>query len=253
MLKWIFAVSAALLSIARPASAATDDGVERGRKEFVSSCGFCHGDDATGSRGPDLIRSSLVNHDEKGELLFPVVHDGRPDKGMPGLPLTHQQVSDISVFLHARVKESMATNHVPGDYPIEKLLTGDAKAGQAYFNGAARCNTCHSPTGDLAGLAGKYSPLDLQSKFLYPPGLNSKDTRSTAIVTLPSGKTFSGNVEYLDEFDVAIRDASGTYRSWPREHTKVEVHDPLEAHRELMKKYTDADVHNLFAYLETLK
>jgi cytochrome c oxidase cbb3-type subunit III len=249
-LKWIFAVAAALLAMA-PADA--DDrpdpaAVERGRKEFGSSCGFCHGNDATGNRGPDLIRSSLVNHDERGELIGPLVHDGRPDKGMPGLPLTAQQISDISAFLHFRVKETMATNRVPGDYPLEKLLAGDAKAGLAYFNGPGGCSTCHSPTRDLAGIAGKYTPLELQSRFLYPSG-----AQSTAVVTLPSGKAVSGTLEYLDEFDVALRDVSGTWHSWPRQGAKVEVHDPLEAHRQLMKKYSDADVHNLFAYLETLK
>jgi cytochrome c oxidase cbb3-type subunit 3 len=251
--KWIFAVAAGFLAMALTASAEADDrpdpaAVERGRKEFGSSCGFCHGNDATGNRGPDLIRSALVNHDEHGELIGPLVHSGRPDKGMPGLPLTSQQISDISSFLHFRVKETMATNRVPGDYPLEKLLTGDAKAGLAYFNGPGGCSGCHSPKGDLAGIAGKYSPLELQSRFLYPRG-----AKPAANVTLSSGKVFSGALEYMDEFDVAIRDASGTYHSWPRAGAKVDVHDPLEAHRQLMKKYADADVHNLFAYLETLK
>src|SRR5947209_7084320 len=108
--------------------------VERGRKEFISSCGFCHGNDATGNRAPDLIRSSLLNHDEHGELLGPLIHDGRPDKGMPGLPLNSQQVSDITTFLHERLQEAMRSARVPGNYPVEKLLTGDAKAGAAYFN-----------------------------------------------------------------------------------------------------------------------
>jgi cytochrome c oxidase cbb3-type subunit III len=239
--KWIFVAASAFLALGA-------DDAERGRKEFGSSCGFCHGNDATGNRGPDLIRSSLVNHDEHGELIGPLVRDGRPDKGMPGLTLTAQQISDISAFLHFRVKETMATNRVPGDYALEKLLTGDAKAGLAYFNGAGGCVGCHSPKGDLAGIAGKYPPLELESRFLYPKG-----AKPAASITLPSGKTASGTLEYMDEFDVAIRDGAGTYRSWPRAGAKVEVRDPLDAHRELMKKYTDADVHNLFAYLETLK
>jgi cytochrome c oxidase cbb3-type subunit III len=251
--KWIFGAAAALQAMTLTPPAVADDrpdpaAVERGRKEFGSSCGSCHGNDATGNRGPDLIRSSLVNHDEHGELIGPLVHDGRPDKGMPGLPLTAQQISDISAFLHFRVKEAMATNRVPADYPLEKLLTGDAKAGLAYFNGPGGCATCHSPRGDLAGIAGKYPPLELQSRFLYP-----RSAHSMAVVTLGSGKAVSGALEYLDEFEVAIRDASGAWHSWPREGVIVEVHDPLAAHRELMKKYSDADVHNLFAFLETLK
>jgi cytochrome c oxidase cbb3-type subunit 3 len=222
--------------------------VERGRKEFVSSCGFCHGNDATGNRAPDLIRSPLVNHDEHGELLGPLILTGRPDKGMPGVPLNPQQISDVSTFLHNRVEEAMRSNGVSRDYPVEKLLTGNVREGQAYFNGAGKCSGCHSPTGDLAGIARKYSPIDLQSRFLYP-----RAPRSTVTVTLPSGKTISGTLVHLDEFDVALRDSSGEYYSWLCSVVKVEVHDPLEAHRELMKKYSDTDVHNIFAYLETLK
>jgi cytochrome c oxidase cbb3-type subunit 3 len=242
----VFVALAAVQGLAadRPDPAA----VERGRKEFVSACGFCHGNDATGNRAPDLIRSGLVNHDEHGELIGPLIKNGRPDKGMPGVPFTPQQISDVTTFLHERVQEAMRSNGVPGNYPVKRLLTGNAKAGEAYFNGAGKCNSCHSPTGDLAGVARKYSAIDLQSRFLYP-----RAPRSTATVTLPSGKTISGTVLHQDEFDIAIRDSSGEYHSWPRDGLRVDIHDPLEAHRELMKKYTDTDVHNLFAYLVTLK
>lgn len=242
----VFLIGAAAQAIAadRPDPAA----VERGRKQYVSSCGFCHGNDATGNRAPDLIRSPLVNHDEHGNLLGPLILNGRPDKGMPGVPLNAQQISDVATFLHARVDEALHSAHVPGDYPVARLLTGDAKAGLAYFNGAGKCHSCHSPTGDLAGIARKYSPIDLQSRFLYP-----RAQRPTATVTLPSGRVVAGTLAHLDEFDVAVRDASGKYYSWARETVKVDVHDPLQTHRELMKQYTDTDVHNIFAYLETLK
>jgi cytochrome c oxidase cbb3-type subunit 3 len=222
--------------------------VERGRKEYIAACGFCHGNDATGNRAPDLIRSPLVNHDEKGNLLGPVIREGRPDKGMPGLRMTDQQISDIAAFLHFRRAEALASAHVPKDYPVAKLLTGDAQAGKAYFEGAGGCKSCHSPTGDLTGLAKKFSPIELQARFLYPRG-----ARPTATVTLPSGQQITGQLAHLDEFDVAVRDGSGWYRSWPRKRVQVEIRDPLKAHRDLLAKYTDADIHNLFAYLESLK
>lgn len=222
--------------------------VERGRKEFIASCGFCHGNDATGNRAPDLIRSPLVSHDENGNLIGPIIREGRPDKGMPGLPMTAQQISDIATFLHFRRMEARGSSHVPADYPVAKLLTGDAQAGKAYFEGAGGCKSCHSPTGDLAGVAKKYSPIDLESRFLYPRG-----ARRTAIVTPPDGKQITGELVHLDEFDVAVRDATGWYQSWPRKRVNVEIRDPLKAHRDLLAKYTDADIHNLFAYLESLK
>ncbi len=221
--------------------------VARGRTAFIASCGFCHGNDASGNRAPDLIRSPLVNHDENGTLIGPVIKNGRPDKGMPGFPMSQQQISDIVTFLHARVKESLSSAHVPSDYPVEKLLTGNAAQGKAYFNGAGGCARCHSPTGDLAGVAKKYSPIDLQSRFLYPRGKQPNVTVKTA-----SGQVFQGKAVHIDEFDIAMRDRSGQYRSWPRDRVEVQIEDPLEAHRELLSKYTAADVHNIFAYLETL-
>lgn len=224
--------------------------VERGKVEFKSSCGFCHGDDATGSRAPDLIRSPLVNHDSGGNLISPVIHNGRPDKGMPAFPnLKENQIADIVAFLHSQAYEALHSAHVPGDYPLAKLLTGDAEKGKAYFNGEGGCSGCHSPSGDLARIASKYRPIDLQQRFVYPAGQAAR----TAVVTLADGSTFEGVVKHLDEFNVAIAGKDGWYRSWPRDQVKVVVRDPLEAHRELTAKYTDADMHNLFAYLETLR
>ncbi len=224
---------------------------ERGRSQFKSSCGFCHGEDATGNRAPDLVRSVTVGHDVHGDLLAPLIRNGIPDKGMPAFStLTARQISDIATFLHQRARDAIATNHVPADYPLAKLLTGNANAGKVYFNGAGGCSGCHSPTGDLAGIAGKYSPLELQQRFLYP---GAKAAKPTAIVTLPDGSKVEGTVMHVDEFSIAITGKDGWYRSWDTSRVKVEIHDPLAGHRALMPKYTDADIHNLFAYLETLK
>ncbi|HLY19272.1 MAG TPA: c-type cytochrome [Bryobacteraceae bacterium] len=220
----------------------------RGQKEFAQSCGFCHGEDATGARAPDLVRSPLVNRDSGGELIGPVIRNGRPDNGMPALPLPDNTIQDIVYFLHQRVKQAAGSSRVGGDYPIERLLTGDADAGRAYFNGAGKCATCHSPTGDLAGIAKKYAPLYLEERILAP-----RRGVVTLTVTTPAGEQISGKMAHLDEFSVALRDESGWYHSWSREKVKVEVHDPLQAHHELLGKYTDTDIHNLFAYLETLK
>lgn len=229
--------------------AAAPGNLENGRKEFGSKCGFCHGPDASGSRAPDLIRSALTAHDEDGNLLGPVIRQGRPDKDMPAFPsLSATQLADIVAFIHAQQIAALRTNSVPGDYPIEKLLTGDAKAGQSYFNGAGGCAGCHSPEGDLKGIAKKFTPLNLQSRFLYPGG-----AAMTATVTTADGKQVRGKVARVDDFEIAVRDADGWYHSWPRSRVKVEIVDPLKAHRELLDQYSDKDVHNLFAYLETLQ
>ena len=235
-------------SLARPQSDSQDPAVERGHKQFEQACGFCHGPDATGARGPDLVRSPLVAHDVKGDQIGEVIRRGRPDKGMPPMPVTDQQVIDIAAYLHARVAEALRSAHVPRSYPIEKLLTGNAEAGKAYFNGAGGCKNCHSPTGDLAAIASKYSPIDLEARMLYPGGRHT-----IAVVTLPTGEQVKGPLAHVDDFEIALRDGSGWYRSFSRDRVKVELQDPLAAHRELLDKLTQADVHNLFAYLESLK
>jgi cytochrome c oxidase cbb3-type subunit 3 len=233
---------------ARPQADTEDPAIDRGRKQFGQACGFCHGPDATGARGPDLVRSPLVAHDVKGDLIGEVIHNGRPDKGMPAMPLPDAQVSEIAAFLHARATEALRSSGLPSAYPVEKLLTGNADAGKAFFNGAGGCSKCHSPTGDLDKVATKYSPIELEARMLYPDGRHT-----TAIVTLPSGEQIKGPVAHVDDFVVSLHDASGWYRSFARDSVKVELQDPLAAHREMLGKLTQADVHNLFAYMETLK
>jgi cytochrome c oxidase cbb3-type subunit III len=233
---------------ASPQSDTPDPAVERGHKTFQQSCGFCHGPDATGARGPDLVRSPLVAHDVKGDKIGEVIRLGRPDKGMPAMPLSDQQVLDIAGYLHARAAEALSSSSVPSKYPLEKLLTGNPEAGKMFFNGAGGCKSCHSPTGDLAAVATKYSPVDLQSHMLYPGG-----KRTTVVVTLPSGEQVKGPLAHADDFVIAMHDASGWYRSFSRDQVKVELHDPLAAHRDLLDKLTQSDIHNLFAYLASLK
>jgi cytochrome c oxidase cbb3-type subunit 3 len=238
-----------LISRAVPDPAA----VERGQKTFAANCGFCHGSNAQGGdTGPDLVRSPLALDDERGDKIGPVILQGRANKGMPAFHLPAEQIQDIAAFLRSRQQAAIDRNA----YAILNVVTGDAQKGREYFNGEGRCNTCHSPTGDLAGVAKKYDAVTLQSRFLYPRPRPSdaQPIRSQITVTLASGQTFSGALEYQDDFNIALRDAAGEYRSFSRDpRLKIDVRDPLAAHAELLKKYTDADMHNLLAYLVTLK
>jgi cytochrome c oxidase cbb3-type subunit III len=222
---------------------------ERGGKLYGPNCAFCHGERATGADGPDLVRSPLVLHDEKGDLIGPVLLKGRADKGMQAFStLTAGQVRDIAEFLHLKVE--LAANR--GTYRTLNVVTGDAKKGETYFNSAGGCNACHSPTGDLAHVASRYQPDVLQNRFLWPGGFGSGVRKVT--VTLPNGETFSGTPKRIDDFTVSLTDASGNYHSWPRSGgLQVALEDRLAAHRRLLGKYTDADIHDLTAYLVTLK
>jgi cytochrome c oxidase cbb3-type subunit 3 len=219
-----------------------------GKAIFQQNCGFCHGQGARGTSGPDLIRSPLVNHDAGGDLIGQVVHNGRPDKGMPAFNLPDSQVHQIAVFLHQQAKlASTVASRIPSDYPLEQLLVGNASAGKEYFDGAGKCTQCHSTTGDLAHIASKYKPLELQSRIAFPYG-----AKSTATVTEQSGRQFTGEVVYADEFFVTVL-SNGARRTWDRRIAKIELRDPLAAHVALLTQYTDKEIHDLFAYLESLK
>jgi len=226
------------------------EAVQRGRDQFGQSCAFCHGPNANGgAHGPSLIRSGVVRHDENGNLIGAVIRDGRPDQGMPPIQLSQNQVADIVIFLRSRIAAfDIRSANRPMQGSADKLLIGNAQAGKAFFSGEGGCGGCHSPTGDLEGIARKYSAVDLQARFLYPPR-----QRLTAVVTDASQKQYSGELLLLTNYDVSIQDAEGWYHSWPAGTVKVEVKDRLAAHRELLDKYTDSDMHNMLAYLETLK
>jgi cytochrome c oxidase cbb3-type subunit III len=231
---------------ATPAPTTDKAAADRGQGIFSSSCSFCHGSQATGTeQAPNLLRSPLVFQDHGGDTLGPFLKQGRPTLGMPAFPtLEPQQVQDIAAFLHARIQQVRGTR-----LPETALLVGDPKAGLAYFNGAGKCSTCHSATGDLAHIGSKEQPLALTTSFLTPPAKPSEVT-----VVLPSGQTVKGKLEYLDEFTVSLVDTAGVYHTWPRDRTKsVEVIDPLAAHKAMLPVYTDKDIHDLLAYLVTLK
>jgi mono/diheme cytochrome c family protein len=239
-------------------SAADPAAVERGKALYGVNCNFCHGSDARGGEGgPNLLRSELVLNDQHGELIATVVQNGRGE--MPKFNLTKEQISDIAAFIHSfRV----------GGYDISRMtppsiLVGDAKAGEAVFQ--TKCASCHSPSGDLKGIASKISdPKTLQNAFLMPGG-GGRGGRgggsgipvppTTVTVTPPSGPKTEGRLLRIDDFIVTLVDGEGIQHTFSRdgETPKVEIHDPLKPHRNLLPTYTDKDIHNLTSYLVTLK
>jgi cytochrome c oxidase cbb3-type subunit 3 len=224
--------------------------VEQGQSRFLQDCAFCHGRDAGGGEtGPDLTRSKLVADDSKGDKIGPVVRNGRPEKGMPRFGVSDQELAALVAFIHDQKKQA-ETKKKGGRRGVDvaDLQTGNVEAGIQYFNGAGGCSSCHSPTGDLAGVAKRFQGLKLEQRLLYPHGAKAKVS-----VTLSSGQTVAGELAYQDEFTIALRDASGRYRSWPVSAVKFTVDNPAEAHARLLAKYTDDDIHNLMAYLQTLR
>jgi cytochrome c oxidase cbb3-type subunit 3 len=238
--------------------------VDRGKALLVEQCGFCHGANARGgSGGPDLTRSVIVQEDEGGKQLGAFLRLGRPERGMPKFDLPDAQMADLAAFLHSAIYLN-ANRRL---YKILDIVVGDPRAGQAYFSGAGRCTSCHSPTGDLKGVGAKYEPTALQGRLLMPRGrpggpgaasgpLYMEPTAVKVTVTLPSGESASGGLVRLTDFDVTLYDAAaGRVRSFLRngDVPKVVVTDPLQAHVDHLSKWTDTEMHNMTAYLASLK
>ena len=233
--------------------------IERGRALYGVNCQFCHGSDARGGEGgPNLIRAEVVLNDMNGELIGPIVVNGRMDQGMPKFPMNPTQIADIAAFIHNfRVAGYDASRIKP-----PTILVGDAAAGETYFK--AKCATCHSVTGDLKGIGAKFQePRELQQFFVMPGGggrgrgaaTPSSVPPTTVTVTEASGKKAEGRLVRVDDFIVTLADADGTQHSIRRngDRPRVEIHDPLQAHKDLLRVYSDKDIHNLTAYLVTVK
>lgn len=228
-----------------------------GLKVYTANCAFCHGGSAKGGEtGPSLVRSEVVLHDEDGKLLGAFIHVGRPDRGMPKFDLPPDEVKNIAAFLHDQVRAAAER----GTYQILNIVVGDPKAGEAYFNGPGGCLSCHSLDKDLAHVGSRYDPVALQQKIIMPRESrrmsSNPATAITAKVTAASGNVTEGMVSKIDDFSITLIGADGQTTTIERESDevpKVELHDPMEGHLELLKKYTDSDIHNLTAYLLTLK
>jgi cytochrome c oxidase cbb3-type subunit III len=227
--------------------------VDAGRPMFASRCGFCHGRDAAGGEtGPDLTRSEVVAEDYRGDKLMPFIREGRTDKGMPGFNLPEADLAAIVAFIHDQKAKADSQEGSRRTVDDDDLETGDPQAGREYFNGAGGCSRCHSPTGDLDGIASRLEGLELLQRMLYPSGRGSSASPATVTVTTRDGETITGRLAYRDEFTIALVDASGWHRSWPAARVKFVVDNPLDAHSSQLGKYTDADMHNVLAYLRTL-
>jgi mono/diheme cytochrome c family protein len=232
--------------------------IARGKALYGVNCTFCHGADTRGGDGgPSLLRAGTVLDDQRGELIAPVVKNGRPDRGMPKFSFTDDQIQDIVAFIHSFT----AAGYDESRMKPPSILVGDAKAGAAYFG--AKCASCHSATGDLRGFAVKFTDDKLLQQTWLMPGSSGRGAAAvklnvpptTVTVTLPSGEQVDGVLDRLDDFVVSLTQSDGTHRSFRTsgDTPKIEIHDPLQPHRDLLRVYSDSDIHDVTAYLATLK
>jgi len=230
----------------------TPEQVRAGQPIFAAQCGFCHGRDAMGGEtGPDLTRAASVAVDVRGDTLGPLVRTGRTDKGMPAFSLGETDLAAIVAFIHDQKTKAESLTGGRRAVDVADLQTGNAEAGKAYFSAA--CARCHSPGGDFSGLAKRLEGLKLLQRMLYPALADGASSRAKVRVTRASGEIVGGTLAYRDEFTIALTDSAGAYRAFPVHQVTFSVDDPLQAHVEQLGKYTDDDMHNVLAYLQTLR
>jgi cytochrome c oxidase cbb3-type subunit 3 len=244
--------------------------IARGKPLYVTNCSACHGIDLRGgvTGGPNLLRSEVVLMDQHGELILPIVRGARAERGMPALPMPDADVFAIAEYIHSILATARGQGAPPeSDAPLPNALVGDAKSGEVYF--AAKCTSCHSPTGDLAGIGSRITEAKaLQNHWVVGGGgggrggrgaasgtASSDRRRVTATVALPNGEKVQGQLARLDNFLVTLLLDDGRLRTFRRDgdSPKIEVKDPLEAHKALPGILTDKDMHDVTAYLATLK
>ncbi|HET7216393.1 MAG TPA: c-type cytochrome [Vicinamibacterales bacterium] len=240
--------------------------IKKGSGLYGVYCRACHGTDLRGGDqgGPNLLRSQVVLNDQNGEQILPVVQNGRQNPGMPvmpPLPIPEEDVRAIATYIHSVTASARGQGAPPEGPPVElNIVVGDAKAGQAYFN--AKCTACHSAN-DMQGIATRVvEPMALQNFWVGGGGRGGRGGRgggsptpTTVTVTDASGQKVEGRLVRIDDFMVVLTPADGLTRSFRRngDVPKVEIKDPRQAHLKLLPTYTDKDIHDVTAYLVTLK
>lgn len=233
--------------------------VEHGKTLYGINCQACHGTDLRGGDigGPNLLRSQAALTDQHGEKIIPIIQGARQAQGMPNIGLDNQDASAVAAYVRSVISTIGRQGTPPGQEKPLDILVGDPSRGSAYF--VAHCGTCHSATEDLRDIATRFpEPKTLQARWLAGGRLTAQDgptTKTTVDVTLTGGKTISGALVHIDDFLVTLRLGDGTERSYRRVGAtpRVVVHDPLQKHREMLPIYTDENVHDVTAYLVTLK
>lgn len=241
--------------------------IARGRTLYGISCTGCHGADLRGGDlgGPNLLRSQLSLSDQDGEMIVPVIQGSRQSGGMPAIDMSAADAKAVAAYVRS-ILETIGRQGMPpgtGQAP-PTILVGDANAGKVYFD--SKCAACHSPSGDLQGIASRVTdPKLLQNTWVAGGGRGGRGGAGgaamsparmvTVVVTPPGGERVEGRLVRIDDFLVTLALADGSTRTFRRvgETPKVEVRDPMKAHRDLLSVYTDKDMHDLTAYLVTLK
>ena len=240
--------------------------IARGKTLYGINCTGCHGVDLRGGDlgGPNLLRSQVALADKDGELILPIIQGSRQDAGMPAISMSPEDGKAVAAYIRS-VEETIGRQGFPPSVGLAapSVLVGNASEGKAYF--ATKCASCHSATGDLQRIGASIpDPKALQNAWVSGGGGRGRGAAASGApnartvmvtVTLPSGQSIEGRLVRIDDFLVTVGLADGTQRSFTRNGNvpRVDVRDPMKAHRDMLAEYTDQVMHDVTAYLVTLK
>lgn len=219
-----------------------------GAPVYRQNCAFCHGPLARGATAPSLVTSGEVLDDEHGERLAAFLKKGRPEKGMPAFAtMPDARLKDIAEFLHLQVEE--VANR--GAYHVLNIVVGNAAKGESYV--AAHCMECHRST-TFEHFASRFrSPDQLQRGWIWP-SRSAEPLAITATVKTPRDGTLTGRVTQVSDFRITLIDSTGRAHCFERgPETEVQVQDPLAPHQAMITTLTNDAMHDVTAYLETLR
>lgn len=236
--------------------------IARGKNVYGANCAYCHGEDARGGEngGTNILRSEYLLKDKNGELLRQFLLNPKGSghvatrEGILKFDFAADQAADLAAFIHSFAVSSRD----PGRLRPSTIVVGDAKAGEQYFG--LKCAACHSVSGDLKGIASKLpDPRNLQQRWIMPVVYRGRGSLAEAnirvTVTLPNGEKVEGKLSKIDDFVVTLTDTNGAEHSFRRDGDipRVELRDPMQGHRDLLRVYTDKDIHDVTAYLVTIR
>ena len=244
--------------------------IARGRALYGVRCAARHGADLRGGDqgGPNLLRSQTILTDQHGENIVPVIRDGRQREGtMPAFHLPDEDMLAIAETSTASWVRPTPDGHpVAGDAVRAERHRRRCRGGRALLRKV--CSRCHSPAGNLRGVASRVADARALQDLWVSGGLSGRGgrgggggrgeaepSRVQVTVTAPGSAPVSGRLARIDDFVVSIVTEDGARRTFRRDgaNPKVDINDPLEPHRRLVLELTDRDMHDVTAYLATLK
>jgi putative heme-binding domain-containing protein len=172
--------------------------IQSGSVVYAAQCTQCHGPTGDQVSGVDL-RGGRFRNATTDDDLRRIITDGLPGTSMPGRKFEPAQLTALVAFVRNM-----------RDFDAKTVAVGGVSPGQAIFEGAGRCATCHRVGGrgsrigpDLTEIGSSRSPAALQQSLLDPTSVMMPINRPVRIVT-KDGQTINGRRLNEDTYTIQL-------------------------------------------------